>query len=991
MENKGNKSNRDEFLKNIKEKLAKRAGFKCSFPDCNAQTTGPSYESDDSVSNVGVACHIEAAAPGGSRFNSTMTKMQRSSIENGIWLCQTHAKLIDSDRVTYSVEVLKQYKKKHEEKMKGLIGVQTTSPMPEDGLPKEEKLKKKRDEFIEKNDFKNAAYLSEQIVELEKTSENIKLKVKAHQRAVLDLTNCFYFSNFTEKERDEILLKISHHIDQFEMLGGEKGEVYSLRSHYFALRREPEKALEFAQKAIKYPHKNDFSQGEAYIFYLQALWGMNRSEKALSILPKLENYQNNTEHHYIKLALGSAILRTLCKAGKVEIIDIQRYLEQVQRLVAEKKLSPKRVELVLVELSQEFGDNSRMEEALLLCEFRYELAQGIPDAHKASLNASESAEVASILGNFEKSLHYLGYADTWSEKYKFSVEGETEPLWPTLRAMILFNRGRTLFRLAENSSIPSIKSIDFLNESLKAFNDAYDFAKSHRAAIKGDVDFFTADVIFWHGKVFLYMGKPKEALEDFRLVQSILIISRERSAANLWAEARLFEADAARQAGLLENAVMSLEILFTDPTVPGEIKQRAEMLKKFLSDTIMPFIEWYDTSEGKSVIQSTLNEGLRQTVAKQIAPLVSWWEKFNKWGTGELLDMWGRGGFARIAAAVGSSPHNAVAIDARSVEEIAHWARVFCPLFETVIIKWKGVLESGRAVVPLPLELGSPGNFGAQGYVRTRSLTDDGWNVGVGWANLMPRDVGAFIFGEAFPLFKSGRLVVLPASLVGCTQSAVGWTDIFLTEKLLHGIINVVGLNGQVEAKPEKGRIVDLAQITIPFIEGISMEDLSKVLEDVTEFLAPFQGLIGRMICENDLRIERWDKIRALENDVRQASRKLNEKFNSLTQKKSGEKWRIKEQLNSISVGSTGTEHPGSDPVTNLLVSLTSIHPDLDPWVPYWRLQSCGGILDWTHSFNNKSQPPDISAQMEGFNRQDHQTWLYPGDGGPVLAVIWDL
>lgn len=35
--------------------------------------------------------------------------MKRSSIDNGIWMCRTHAKLIDSDEATYTVEQLHQW------------------------------------------------------------------------------------------------------------------------------------------------------------------------------------------------------------------------------------------------------------------------------------------------------------------------------------------------------------------------------------------------------------------------------------------------------------------------------------------------------------------------------------------------------------------------------------------------------------------------------------------------------------------------------------------------------------------------------------------------------------------------------------------------------------------------------------------------------------------------------------------------------------------
>ena len=51
-----------------------------------------------------------------------MTPEQRSSIENGIWLCQTCSKIIDSDEKKYTVEVLKDWKSKAESRAEiGLI------------------------------------------------------------------------------------------------------------------------------------------------------------------------------------------------------------------------------------------------------------------------------------------------------------------------------------------------------------------------------------------------------------------------------------------------------------------------------------------------------------------------------------------------------------------------------------------------------------------------------------------------------------------------------------------------------------------------------------------------------------------------------------------------------------------------------------------------------------------------------------------------------
>jgi energy-coupling factor transporter ATP-binding protein EcfA2 len=99
----------DDFSPKTIETLAKRVGCRCSNPDCHQLTVGPHSEPTKTV-NIGVAAHITAAAPGGKRYNASLSSEQRKSIENGIWLCQTHAKLIDSDEQKYSVKLLLSWK-----------------------------------------------------------------------------------------------------------------------------------------------------------------------------------------------------------------------------------------------------------------------------------------------------------------------------------------------------------------------------------------------------------------------------------------------------------------------------------------------------------------------------------------------------------------------------------------------------------------------------------------------------------------------------------------------------------------------------------------------------------------------------------------------------------------------------------------------------------------------------------------------------------------
>lgn len=103
-------NNRDDFPSSVKRKLAERAGGRCSFPQCNQSTSGPSLDSHDVSINNGIAAHITAASPGGSRYDANMTSEVRGSIANGIWLCPTHASLIDKESSVYSTKQLQQWK-----------------------------------------------------------------------------------------------------------------------------------------------------------------------------------------------------------------------------------------------------------------------------------------------------------------------------------------------------------------------------------------------------------------------------------------------------------------------------------------------------------------------------------------------------------------------------------------------------------------------------------------------------------------------------------------------------------------------------------------------------------------------------------------------------------------------------------------------------------------------------------------------------------------
>ena len=123
---------RDDFSPKTKRAIAERAGYLCSRPSCRAPTIGP-QDSPGSSANVGVAAHISAASPGGPRYDESMTPTERMSESNGIWLCQTHAKLIDSDVNRFPVSVLRSWKADNENEARRNIG-KPAIPNPDERL-----------------------------------------------------------------------------------------------------------------------------------------------------------------------------------------------------------------------------------------------------------------------------------------------------------------------------------------------------------------------------------------------------------------------------------------------------------------------------------------------------------------------------------------------------------------------------------------------------------------------------------------------------------------------------------------------------------------------------------------------------------------------------------------------------------------------------------------------------------------------------------------
>ena len=116
---------RDDFTKTTKQALAIRVAYVCSNPDCGAVTAGPNSDPLKGIM-LGVAAHITAAAPGGKRYNPSLTRDERRHADNGIWLCQNCGKRVDDDDIMYTEPLLREWKRNAESR--ALVNLGKTAP-----------------------------------------------------------------------------------------------------------------------------------------------------------------------------------------------------------------------------------------------------------------------------------------------------------------------------------------------------------------------------------------------------------------------------------------------------------------------------------------------------------------------------------------------------------------------------------------------------------------------------------------------------------------------------------------------------------------------------------------------------------------------------------------------------------------------------------------------------------------------------------------------
>lgn len=94
-------------MKDVLRDLYLLSGNQCAFPGWTRTIL------NDKGNPVGQVCHIEAAMPGGERFNPNQTNEERRAFSNLMLLCYDHH-IETNDVEKYTVKRLKKMKQDHE-------------------------------------------------------------------------------------------------------------------------------------------------------------------------------------------------------------------------------------------------------------------------------------------------------------------------------------------------------------------------------------------------------------------------------------------------------------------------------------------------------------------------------------------------------------------------------------------------------------------------------------------------------------------------------------------------------------------------------------------------------------------------------------------------------------------------------------------------------------------------------------------------------------
>jgi tetratricopeptide (TPR) repeat protein len=848
---------RHDFSARTKDTLARRVGMRCSNPACQKLTSGPQSDPNKAL-NIGVAAHIAAASTGGPRYASSQSKSERSSIENGIWLCQNCAKLVDSDEARFTVAVLRQWKTAAEGAARHAIETSESTRNPSEDIKREPT-----------SPARKKVNHAQELARSGKTSEALK-----------EMTDALTIARDEkdEEEEVEILLGLAllssdrrHHGDRqhyfqeaekrAEKLKAPSAKVIFFRAKAAALKEKRD--MTGAEEAYKAAlaicaTKNDDDKGnlatQASIVrssFVHFLCSQKRHEEARPILAECEAYARNhsdaEEAELLQAALEAGIhfsLDTKDEDGALtRIADLESAANTMQLA--------NRIGGDLINVANQASHRNMHRAALCAAQAAIRLGHRCDDGKTPSFLAGAFYTKAVVLlkaGHDEKALAeaeaVLGLCNCPEDE-------------------VIKQAAHHLIAEVRRTAGDSQSAVDIARQALAMATgrpEEVAFAKSALARALSDNGETEEALTQAIGACELMKdaGVPAVALADvlLQVVSYSSVLGRSTEASEALHTFSSLEGHGQEIADTKEKAT-----------------QFAEMNRK-LRERI---IEIATNSAHEPAAKEPKPVSLEEANAQVVRPLLDLWNEIPDF-CATSYDYWGRGNFARILrnAQTISSAFN-VTIEVRTLDGLKQAIRLWALYADMLLLIWKGPTEDGVVKGVLPPTSEEPGGSGYIAFAGTllkAKGSERPWCLCLGHASLLPAEVIAFLMKEARPLLEAGRLIVVPATGVGCVHPGHGPLEQLLTESANA----VAGLRGS-------GKSNEVPIGMMPYSPNAPFELLADVVQEQQSNLRKLRRLLTRrtrelapnevgIIASKELALEIDDALRDLADQQSAMARK---------------------------------------------------------------------------------------------------------------------
>lgn len=400
-------------------------------------------------------------------------------------------------------------------------------------------------------------------------------------------------------------------------------------------------------------------------------------------------------------------------------------------------------------------------------------------------------------------------------------------------------------------------------------------------------------------------------------------------------------------------------------------------------------LQWAQTKGTKTI---------QEAHVKTYATLLEWMDVWPD-AKCELLDFWGRGNFLRLllnqqATEVGDLPPAfTLCVEVTTVEEAETAIQILYPIVDSLVLIWKGAMEEGLTIVPQHEDYEGPGGWGyitcAGDLIKPKETKSGIWHPAVGWARPLPREIVDFIFIKARPLVERGRLILVPASLIGCEFRGHGYFEKLLIQELLHG--NPIMM--QVE-----GEKITMAgfPLVIPYFPQVPLDDLAKIVDDHEDVLLQMRIAClewGKTAMREGAELSEHTK-QIIIAQIKSAFSKIDQAFRSLSGKMPSQSpFLLATEPLKPSVLRAPTPKAPASVVQQVTSSAlyTALQSDALTWYPFWQIRSrVGGF--WRIAGPKLPTPKPKDPEADAPESQKISThWIQPPQGGWTIPTAFSV